>query len=242
MRVSKLASLITLSLALAGGPVLAEQNIDKVFGGITAEAGQQYGSLESVNGGITIRKGATVRSAETVNGGISIDDDARVGSAEAVNGGISLGTGASARSVETVNGGIRLDSRARVEHDVETVNGGIKLDEQSGVGGNAETVNGAISLIAAEVGGKIITTNGDITLARGATVRGGILVEKPQGNWWNNSDNRKPRVVIGANSTVGGTLVFEREVELFVHSTAKIGTVTGATAQPFTDTLPPRAD
>ena len=133
--------------------------------------------------------------------------------------------------------------RARAERlRVETVNGGIKLDEQAGVGGNAETVNGAISLIAAEVGGKIITTNGDITLARGATVRGGILVEKPQGNWWNNSNNRKPRVVIGANSQVHGPLVFEREVELFVHSTAKIGQVTGATAQPFTDTLPPRED
>ena len=131
MRVSKLASLIAFSLVLAAGPALAEKDIEKVFGGITAEAGQAYGSLESVNGGITIREGATVRSAETVNGGISIDDNAKVGSAEAVNGGISLGIAATARSVETVNGGIRLDERARVDQDVETVNGGIKLEDKA---------------------------------------------------------------------------------------------------------------
>ena len=42
MRTTPLASLITLSLALAAGPALAQQNVDKVFGGITAEAGQEY--------------------------------------------------------------------------------------------------------------------------------------------------------------------------------------------------------
>ena len=42
------------------------------------------------------------------------------------------------------------------------------------------------------------------------------------------------------NSVVEGTLVFEREVELLVHASAKVGTVTGATAQAYTDKLPPR--
>ena len=123
MRIRTLASLISLSLALAAGPALAQHNVDKVFGGITAQAGQEYGSLESVNGGITIREGATVRSAETVNGGISIDDKARVGSAESVNGGISLGEEATAGSIEAVNGGITLARGAGVEQDAETVNG-----------------------------------------------------------------------------------------------------------------------
>jgi hypothetical protein len=41
---------------------------------------------------------------------------------------------------------------------------------------------------------------------------------------------------------VQGTLRFDREVELFVHPTAKIGTVIGAKAQTWTDTLPPRKD
>ena len=81
--------------------------------------------------------------------------------------------------------------------------------------------------------------NGDITLAA-SHVRGGILVEKPSMGWWNSGNSRKPRIVIGPRSVVDGTLVFEREVELFVHASARIGVVKGATAQAFTDKLPPR--
>jgi len=47
-------------------------------------------------------------------------------------------------------------------------------------------------------------------------------------------------VVIGPNAVVDGELRFEREVELFVHPSAKIGKVIGATAKPYTDTLPAR--
>ncbi|HEU0152704.1 MAG TPA: hypothetical protein VFQ84_05095 [Arenimonas sp.] len=240
MRVRTLAPLISLSLALATGPAMAQQNVDKVFGGITAQAGQKYGSLDTVNGGITIREGAEVESAETVNGGISIDDKARVGSAETVNGGISLGEQATAGSVEAVNGGIQLARGARVERDIEAVNGGIKVAAQAEVGGDVGNVNGAITLAGARVGGDVTTTNGDIVLSDGARIDGGILVEKPSSSWFNSGDKRVPRIVIGADSVVGGSLVFEHEVELFVHPTAKIGPVTGATPRAFTDTLPAR--
>jgi len=71
-------------------------------------------------------------------------------------------------------------------------------------------------------------------------VRGGLLVEKPSMGWFNSGNSRKPRVVIGPGSVVEGALVFEREVELFVHASAKVGAVTGATAQAYTGKLPPR--
>jgi hypothetical protein len=71
-------------------------------------------------------------------------------------------------------------------------------------------------------------------------VRGGILVEKPSMGWWNSGKSRKPRIVVGPDSVVEGPLVFEREVDLLVHASAKIGPVTGATAQAYTDKLPPR--
>lgn len=69
-------------------------------------------------------------------------------------------------------------------------------------------------------------------------MQGGIKVEKPTGI--NLGKQRVPRIVIGPRATVNGELRFEREVELFVHTSAKIGRVTGATAQPYTDTLPER--
>jgi hypothetical protein len=45
-----------------------------------------------------------------------------------------------------------------------------------------------------------------------------------------NLNKRKPRIVIGPNAVVDGPLIFEREVTLYVHNTARTGKITGATA------------
>jgi hypothetical protein len=62
-------------------------------------------------------------------------------------------------------------------------------------------------------------------------VRGGITVERPSSNWTpvNIGSKRKPRIIVAQNAVVEGPLVFKREVTLYVHSSAKIGQVTGAT-------------
>ena len=68
-------------------------------------------------------------------------------------------------------------------------------------------------------------------------MKGGIKVTKPQGFRLN--VKRDPRIIIGPNAIVEGPLVFERPVTLYVHTSAKIGPVTGATAKSFsTDTAP----
>ena len=80
MRIRPLAALIPLSLALAAAPAFAEQDLEKMNGAVTAEAGREYGTVSSMNGSVTIREGATVRQAETVNGAITIEgsqDDIR---------------------------------------------------------------------------------------------------------------------------------------------------------------------
>ena len=57
--------------------------------------------------------------------------------------------------------------------------------------------------------------------------------------WLHCASKRKPRVIIGPNAVVDGTLVFEREVKLYVHRSAHIGPVTGASRDPFdTDAAP----
>jgi len=226
-------TLLALALGLAVTAAQAHDtdarpghDIDKVNGGITAESGQTYGDLNTVNGGIHINSGATVDEAETVNGGIDIADDAKVGSAEAVNGAIKIG------------------QRVTIGKGVETVNGGIHVGFLSRIGGDLETVNGTIMVQQSEVAGRIHTVQGDITVGAKSHVRNGIWVEKNNhGTGWNfRPTARIPRIVIGPNAVVDGELRFEREVELFVHPTAKIGTVTGATAKAYTDTLPPRAE
>ncbi|HWS77157.1 MAG TPA: hypothetical protein VN205_02155 [Thermomonas sp.] len=216
--------LATAGVAHAHDPAPGEgRDIDKVNGGITAQAGQAYGDLSTVNGGIDLERGAKVEDVETVNGGIDAEDDVV------------------AHSVSTVNGGIHFGQRARIEGDVETVNGGIFIDRGGNVGRGVSTVNGGIGLVDTDLGGGIETVNGDVTVGVGSHVKGGIHVEKPGKNWgvrWGKP--KVPRIVIGPGAVVEGSLVFEREVKLYVHQTARIGNVSGATAERYDTASPPK--
>ncbi len=202
------ASLLATSFAHAD-----PKSIDKVNGAIQTNAGVEYGDLSTVNGDVSVAEDSTAQEVETVNGGITIGTRARVASAETVNGGIS----------------VRAD--ALIEGDLETVNGGVSMAAGSSVIGRVETVNGGIQLTTAQVGNGIETVSGDIEVLAGSVVKGGIIVRKPTGSWFSMGTQRDPKVVIGANSVVEGELVFERDVELLVDASAKIGKVTGATAK-----------
>ncbi|MEJ2791217.1 MULTISPECIES: hypothetical protein [unclassified Pseudoxanthomonas] len=213
-------TVLLLTLALAATPALAQQEISKVNGSVTAEAGQTYADLDTVNGSIRIGDGATAEDASTVNGSINVGDKARVD------------------SLETVNGSVRAGKDVQIRKDVETVNGSIFIDHGGVIGGDIETVNGAIGLVATQVSGSIHTVRGDITVGVGSHVRGGLRVQKSTG-FFNTDSKRPPRIIIGPNAVVEGALVFERPVTLYVHSSAKTGPVTGATATPYsTDRAP----
>ena len=217
---NRLALTLAIALFACAAPAFAQQDIDKVNGGITAEAGQAYGDLETVNGGIELEDGARAEDVSTVNGGIKGGDDVQ------------------ARSLEAVNGGIRLGKRAQVR-GIDTVNGGIFLDRGSRVAGNIGNVNGGIGVVGTTVDGDIETVTGDITVGADSHVKGGIRVEKPKGMSFNWKKQRDPRIVIGPNAVVDGPLVFERDVTLYVHSSARIGRVSGATAKTYATDTPP---
>lgn len=223
MRIHSIRFAIALALAvpLALTPVLAKD----------------YGDIDKINSGINVDADSTAGTLETVNGGITVGERSRVRSAETVNGGIRLGDGAQADELETVNGGITIDAGAVVRDGASTVNGGIRLESAANVGGRVETVNGGITLDRAHIGGGIETVNGDIEVGAGSRVEGGIAVRKPTG--WSWGKQRTPRVTIGAGAVVEGTLLFEREVELYVHDSATVGRIEGATAKRFSgDSLP----
>ncbi|MEP6633693.1 MAG: hypothetical protein ABJA62_05735 [Luteimonas sp.] len=204
---------MTLALASPSASAGRHDDIDKINGGITADAGEDYGDLQTVNGGITLETGARIQDAETVNGGISAGDNIQ------------------AHGLSTVNGSIHAGSKAQLLGGAETVNGSIFFGNGSRIGKDVTTVNGAIGLVGTQVEGDIDTVNGDITVGIGSHVRGHVKVEKPSSNWMPIQLNRrKPRIVIGPNAVVDGPLIFEREVVLYVHNTARTGAITGATA------------
>jgi len=206
---------LAIALALAGPAAFAADgsDVDKVNGSITAETGKTYGDLNTVNGGVTLQDGA------------------RTGDAETVNGSIEAGNNVTTGGLSTVNGNVRVGTGAQVSGDIETVNGSVFVDRRSHVAKGVGTVNGAIGLVATELGGGIETVNGDITVGIDTRVHGDVKVKKPSASWMPISlgSKRKPRIIIGPNAVVDGELVFEREVVLYVHKTARIGKVTGAT-------------
>ena len=214
--------LFLLLLLSASAPLaLAADDISKVNGSIQTQAGNTYGDLETVNGSIQLASGVQAKSVETVNGSVRTEDNVQ------------------AHSIETVNGGIHGGRNLVLTHGLDTVNGGIYVDRGSRIGGSIETVNGSIGLVAVQLAGDIETVNGDITVGIDSVVRGGIKVNRPSFGI-SLTAPRKPRIVIGPNAVVEGPLVFEREVVLLVHDSAKIGPVTGATPQRFDSEAAPR--
>lgn len=210
-----------LTLALCAAPAFAAEDVSKVNGSITAESGQAYGELETVNGSIRISNGATTGDAGTVNGSISVGDKASTG------------------ALETVNGSLNLDRDVTVDGGLETVNGSIFVDRGGKVKDGAETVNGAIGLVGTQLGGDIVTVRGNVTVGIDSHVRGGLRVEKSTG-MFNLESKKPPRIIIGPNAVVEGPLVFEREVTLYVHRTARTGPITGATAKTFDGNTAPQ--
>lgn len=222
------ATLLVILLVLAAlfpGAVRASEDIVRTNGAVTTTAGSEYGRLGTTNGSVRLADRVTADTASTTNGSISAGNDVTVG------------------RVSTVNGSIRLGERVRVAGEVRTVNGSIFIDRHGRVG-PVETTNGAIGLVATEVTGDVSLANGDLTIGIGSHVRGGVEVRKPGTSWMPvRVSTRLPRVVIGPGAVVDGPLVFERDVVLYVHDSARIGAVTGAQPVRYsTPTAPARTD
>jgi hypothetical protein len=191
-----------------------------------------------VNGSIHVPVGKPPGAVATVNGAIRVDDNASITSAKTVNGTVQLAEHATATSLASVNGAIELGAGAHASGSASSVNGELSLADGSEILGSLSNVNGKITLAGAHVAGGIKTVNGSMSITGASHVEGGILVEKPSGNFLQ-TEHDVPRIVIGPGATVQGELRFERTVQLFVSDKATIGTVTGATPIPFTGETPP---
>jgi DUF4097 and DUF4098 domain-containing protein YvlB len=222
MRSTGFVLALSFALTFTSHTALAKnQDISKVNGSISTESGQSYGDLD------------------TVNGSIRIDDQVKAEKVETVNGSITSSNNAQLKSAETVNGSINLGEATQVQGPVGTVNGALSIGKRSVIDEDISTVNGRIVVLESQIKGSISTVSGDITVGANSHVYGGILVEKPTGNWgWSWGKQQPPRVIIGPNARIDGELRFEREVELYVHTSAKTGKITGAKVLSYTDKVP----
>jgi hypothetical protein len=218
--------LASLSAGLLSLLIIAPAYAANMNRSITIGDGMETDGHSTVNGSISVGADCTIDgSLDTVNGTIRVDENTSVKDVETVNGSIRLASGVSTEDVGSVNGSIRLAERVTVAGEVTVVNGKISLGKGTKVAHEVSNINGEITLEGADVAHDLSTVNGDITLSDGAIVRGDIIVEKPGGR--NNSKNREPIIIIGPGSSVLGTIVLERKVELFISDSAEVGGVSG---------------
>jgi cytoskeletal protein CcmA (bactofilin family) len=216
------------------------------FNRSVAVEGSQYPSdLSTTNGGIFVDSGQKAGRVSAVNGGIHVGSEATVGEVSTVNGGVTLGTGATAQSLHTVNGSINVGPGTHIKGEVRTVNGGFNLAEGVDIGGDLANFNGRMHLVGVHIGGSVQTRTGDIYVGPGSHIDGGLRVpawiNHGSDSWltrlifgnFNSSDEHVPTIIIAPGAVVSGTLHFEREVNLYVSSRAKIGPVEGATPSPY---------
>jgi len=204
----------TLSVALLGLLLVAPANALDINESINIAAGSEASGASTVNGSVTVGNG--------------IEENAVIEDAETVNGSIKIASGVKAEDIDGVNGAIRIGENVTITGEVSVVNGMIAIGSGSKIGEDVSNVNGEIRLTGAEVGGNLSTVNGDVALNDGANLHGDLTIEKPGGfNWNKDDDNRKPRVTIGPGSKVGGNIIAEREVELYISDTAEVGGVSG---------------
>ena len=188
--------------------------------------GETSGGASTVNGSVTVGSDAVVTgTVSTVNGTVRIGENARINDAETVNGSLRVSDGVQSQDLSSVNGAVQVGTGVTVDGEISVVNGKIKLESGTTVSGEVSNVNGEIKLIGAEIRGSLSTVNGDVLLQDQATIIGDITVERPSG--WNNNNSRKPKIVIGPGSRVGGSIILEQEVDLYISTSAEVGSVSG---------------
>jgi DUF4097 and DUF4098 domain-containing protein YvlB len=236
-------------LIVAPDPARADDgSIRTVNGSIHVSVdGSKYPSdLSTTNGGIYVDSGQKAGRVSAVNGGIHVGADATVGRVTTVNGGVTLGTGATAQSLHTVNGSIDVGPGSHIQGEVRTVNGGFNLAQGVDIAGDLSNFNGRMHLLGVHIGGSVQTHSGDIYVGPGSRIDGGLRVSASTfnhgpDNWftrlifgiYNGFDEHVPTIIIAPGAVVSGALHFEREVNLYVSSRAKIGPVEGATPGPY---------
>jgi len=204
---------------------------------VIAAQGRASGAT-TVNGRVEVGNGAQVSGdLRTVNGSIAVGTDARTRDLATVNGAVAVGARAQTGDVVSVNGNVELAGQVKASGALRTVNGSLRVAGGTIVEGEVRTVNGAIDLRGTTVRGTVGNHAGDVRLLDGSLVEGDLVLDAPD-----HPGERVDAVVIGVGAQVRGTLRALRPVRLYVHPSARLAAVVGATPIPFegTDVTPDR--
>jgi DUF4097 and DUF4098 domain-containing protein YvlB len=230
--------------------------IDTGSGDVIVETGAVTRNIDTGSGSVELSPGASSGRIDTGSGSVRMGADAQARVIDTGSGSIRLASGARTEAIDTGSGSIRGADRVLIDGDIDTGSGAVELGSGSTVRGNIDTGSGSVELTGVIVEGKIDTGSGDITLIdcqlrddlvstrgevklEGSTHVGGDLIIRKSKCWgfcW--GENEPTRVVVGAGASVAGEIRSERETELWVHQSARIGKVSGAEVKRFSGERP----
>ncbi|PCI76738.1 MAG: hypothetical protein COB20_09900 [SAR86 cluster bacterium] len=195
-----------------GAKQLAGQDIEEHNNTVYVPAGMNVQDINTVNGRVVLERGASARSVSTVNGRVQIE-----------------GRGSFAGSVDTVNGRISATQGGEIGGSATTVNGRINMDSVA-VGRNVETLNGSINLVDVTVGENVETRNGNVRLENSVVEQDLIIHSRYRVSLLGLIDIKRdePKIIVGPGSEIKGSLIARTDVRLYVHESAKIGNIVGA--------------
>jgi hypothetical protein len=186
----------------------------------------------TVNGRIDVGAAAeVVGDLRTVNGSVRVGTGSHTRDLDSINGSITLAERVEAGAVKTVNGELEVGSGVRISGSLGAVNGAVRGTGGTIVDGDVGTVNGPIELRGVTVRGRVSNHAGDVRLLDGTLVEGDLELAQPD-----HGSKRSDAVVIGVGVQVRGTVRASRAVRLFVHPSAKLGRIEGATPIAFEGT------
>ncbi len=186
----------------------------------------------SIAGGYRIPEGARMsRGYRTIAGSVHVGRDAAIESARTVAGTIEVGDGATTRSLKTTAGEIQVGESVKIDGDVSTLAGHIRIGAGSHVTGGITLAAGNIELTGCRIDGPVRITRTDLR-TRGATVlRAGLVIRHAR---IRDDDHEVPRIDIGPGADVAFIEIEpDTEVELRISRDARVGKVTGATADTY---------
>lgn len=257
-RWSVLAVALTAAVAAHAAEmvVAAGENVDTGSRSVRVPAGTAVGVIDTGSGDVFVETGAVTRNIDTGSGSVELAAGASSGRIDTGSGSVRLGADAQSGAIDTGSGSVQGADRVTIDGDVDTGSGSIelgagssvrgKIDSGSGsvdfngvtVEGPIDTGSGDISLVDCQLRDDLRTTRGEVKLEGSTRVDGDLIIRKSKcwGICW--GDDQPTRVIIGAGASVAGEIRSERETELWVHETARIGKVSGAEVKRFSGERP----
>lgn len=158
----------------------------------------------------------------TVDGAIYVLDDMRVRDIRNINGVTVVESNGRARNLNAVNGNIRVRGESLVTGHIKNVSGDVMIDGNSNIKGTISTTSGDLTIANSMVNERVTTSHGNVSI-HNSRLNGDLMIR----NRPNFFSPQHPKVVIGPNSSIQGSIIAPIKTEILIHTSSSVGGIAG---------------